>query len=283
MADVPTSVTLTTGYSLPTVGFGVYQLEPSLCAGAVANALKTGYRHIDSAQYYENEAEVGEGVRSSGIPREQVFITSKVINTLVGYDDTLKSVEESVKKLGFDYYDLFLVHAPHGGREARIAKYKALLEAKKRGLVRTVGVSNFSEKHIKEIVEAGLEKPAVNQIELHPWCQQRPIVSYCQSTGIVVQAYSPLVRGKDAGEGKGIQNAVVRNIADKHGKSPAQVLIRWSLQKGLVPLPKATSPRRIEENLEVYDFALDAGDVVAIDALDEGARGAVTWNPVGEA
>ncbi|KAI9574410.1 NADP-dependent oxidoreductase domain-containing protein [Boletus coccyginus] len=282
MADVPKTVSLTTRYSLPTIGFGVYQLEASLCPEAVENALKAGYRHIDCAQYYQNEAEVGEGVRRSGIPRDQVFITSKVYRTTVGYDKTLKSVERSVKKLGFSYYDLFLVHSPHGRRNGRLARYRALLEAKNQGLVRTVGVSNFSEKHIKEIEEAGLEKPAVNQIELHPWCQQRPIVSYCQSEGIVVQAYSPLVRGNEAGEGKGIKNAVVLGIADKHGKSPAQVLIRWSLQKGLVPLPKATLAHRIEENFKVFDFTLDAEDVAAIDALDEGASGAVTWNPVDE-
>jgi diketogulonate reductase-like aldo/keto reductase len=280
MADVPSSVTLLTGYSLPTIGFGVYQLDD--CPGGVANALKIGYRHIDCAQFYDNEADVGEGVRNSGIPRDQVFITSKVQNAGYGYEETLKSVEESVKKLGFSYYDLFLLHSPHGGRDARLARYKAVLEAKARGLVRTAGVSNFSEKHIKEIEEAGLEKPAVNQIELHPWCQQRPIALFCQSEGIVVQAYTPLLRGTKAPEGKGIQNAVVLKIAEKHGRSPAQVLIRWSLQKGFVPLPKATSAHRIEENLRVFDFALDAGDVAAIDALDEGASGAVTWNAVGE-
>ncbi|KAH0840179.1 NADP-dependent oxidoreductase domain-containing protein [Lanmaoa asiatica] len=284
MADVPTSVTLSTGYSLPTIGFGVYLLEASLCPGAVANALKTGYRHIDCAQYYENETEVGAGVRSSGIPREQIFITSKAHNADFGYEETLRSVEESVKKLGFSkcYYDLFLVHSPHGGRDARVARYKAVVEAKARGLVRTVGVSNFSEKHLDEIEAAGLERPAVNQIELHPWCQQRPIVSYCQSRGIIVQAYTPLVKGNDVAEGKGIKNAIVLKIAKKHGKSPAQVLVRWSLQKGFVPLPKATSAQRIEENFKVFDFALDAEDVAAIDALDEGASGAVTWNPVGE-
>jgi len=270
------------GYSLPTVGFGVFEIEPSLCTGAVVNALKTGYRHVDSAQYYQNEAEVGAGVRSSGIPREQVFITSKVYSSTVGYEATLKGVEKSVKKLGFDYYDLFLIHSPHGRRDERLAKYKALLEAKARGLVRTIGVSNFSEKHIQEIVDAGLEKPAVNQVELHPWCQQRPIVSYCKSKGIVVQAYTPLVRGNDVAEGKGIRNAVVRKIGAKYGKSPAQVLIRWSLQTGLVPLPKATSAQRIEENLKVFDFALDAEDMATIDAFDEGESGAVTWNPVGE-
>jgi len=269
------------GYSLPTIGYGVYQLKDSLCTTGVEHALKIGYRHIDCAQHYENETEVGQGVRSSGVPRDQVFITSKVYDANFGHEETLKSVEESIEKLGFSYYDLFLLHSPHGGRDARLTRYKALLEAKARGLVRTVGVSNFSEKHIKEIEEAGLEKPAVNQLELHPWCQQRQIVSYCQSEGIVVQAYTPLVRGAKAKEGKGIKNAVVLQIAEKHGKSPALVLIRWSLQKGFVPLPKA-SAHRIEENFRAFDFGLDAEDVAAIDALDEGASGAVTWNPVGE-
>jgi diketogulonate reductase-like aldo/keto reductase len=182
MADVPSSVTLLTGYSLPTIGFGVYQLDD--CPGGVANALKIGYRHIDCAQFYDNEADVGEGVRSSGIPRDQVFITSKVQNAGYGYEETLKSVEESVKKLGFSYYDLFLLHSPHGGRDARLARYKAVLEAKARGLVRTAGVSNFSEKHIKEIEEAGLEKPAVNQIEVrnNPHPEYRPNNDYVVSS-----------------------------------------------------------------------------------------------------
>ncbi|KAG9317716.1 hypothetical protein JVU11DRAFT_1930 [Chiua virens] len=240
---------------MPTIGYGVFQLAPELCTEAVVSALKSGYRHIDSAQFYRNEAEVGEGVRKSDTPRNQIFITSKVANTGHSYDQTLKSIEESVRMLGFNYYDLFLIHSPHGGRNGRLARYKALVEAKARGLVRAIGVSNYSKKHIEEIAEAGLEQPAVNQVELHPWCQQRPIVSYCKSKGIVVQAYTPLVRGNDV-----------------HGKSAAQVLIRWSLQKGLVPLPKATSAHRIEENFQVFDFALDADDVTAIDAFDEGAR-----------
>jgi len=282
MTNVTTSVRLTTGYSLPTVGFGVYKLEPEKCTESVKNALKAGYRHVDCAQYYENEVEVGQGVRDSGVPREQVFITSKVMPEDYGYEQTLKTVEKSIENLGFDYYDLFLVHSAHGGRDERLAKYKALLEAKKRGLVRTVGVSNYSEKHIAEIEEEGLEKPAVNQIELHPWCQQRSIVSYCQSNGIIVQAYTPLVKGSDAPNGKGVKNAVVLKVSEKHGRTPAQVLVRWSLQKGLVPLPKATSPHRIEENLKVFDFSLDAEDMEAIDALDQGAAGAVGWNPVGE-
>ncbi|KAH7887474.1 NADP-dependent oxidoreductase domain-containing protein [Phlebopus sp. FC_14] len=275
MADVPREVVLNTGYSMPTIGLGVY--ENPECADACEVALKAGYKMIDSARYYENEAQVGEGVRKASIPREEVFITSKIYHPDFGYDHTLRSVKESVEKLGFGYYDLYLIHSPHGGKTIRLDTYKALLDAKAAGLIRSVGVSNYGEKHIVEIEEAGLDLPAVNQVELHPFCQQRPIVAYCQAKGIVVQAYSPLVRGT---EGKGIDHKVVAQIATKHAKSPAQILIRWSLQKGLVPLPKSNTRSRILSNFEVFDFKLDKEDMAALDALDEGGSGAITWNPV---
>ncbi|KAF9238820.1 NADP-dependent oxidoreductase domain-containing protein [Melanogaster broomeanus] len=263
---------------MPTIGLGVY--ENPECAEACAAALKVGYRMIDSARYYCNEAQTGEGVRRTNIPREDIFISTleDISPRLTGYEKTLDSVQESPP----GYYDLYLIHSPHGGPDTRLATYKALLKAKSDGLIRSVGVSNYSEKHIAEIESAGLELPAVNQIELHPFCQQRPIVSYCNTKGIIVQAYSPLIRGKEAGIGKGMDNEVVREVAKKHAKSPAQILIRWSLQKGFVPLPKSASRSRIEENFEVFDFNLDEEDMMALEALDKGADGAVTWNPVDE-
>ncbi|KIJ69861.1 hypothetical protein HYDPIDRAFT_23024 [Hydnomerulius pinastri MD-312] len=265
---------------MPTIGLGVF--ENPECADACKEALKAGYRMIDSARYYENEALVGEGVRRANIPREEIFITSKIYHPDFGYENTLRSVNESVTKLGFGYYDLYLIHSPHGGQDTRLETYRALLKAKSDGLIRSVGVSNYSGKHIDEIEEAGLELPAVNQIELHPFCQQHLIVEYCKAKGIVVQAYSPLVRGVVASEGKGMDNKDVRAISEKHVRSPAQVLVRWSLQKGFVPLPKSSNSSRIRENFQVFDFVLDEEDMAALDALNEGASGAVTWNPVDE-
>ncbi|KAF8838615.1 Aldo/keto reductase [Paxillus ammoniavirescens] len=271
-------VALNSGYPMPTIGLGVFEnLE---CAEACEAALKVGYRMIDSARYYQNEAQVGEAVRKSNVPREDIFIISKIYHPDFGYEKTLDSVRESVEQLGCGYFDLYLIHSPHGGPEKRLATYRALLKAKSENLIRSVGVSNYGPTHIAEIENAGLELPAVNQIELHPFCQQRLIVSFCNTKGIIVQAYSPLVRGDVAGKGNGMDNVVVSEIAKKQAKSPAQVLIRWSLQKGLVPLPKSSSRSRIEENFKVFDFHLDGEDMAALDALDKGADGAVTWNPV---
>ncbi|EGN97295.1 hypothetical protein SERLA73DRAFT_57080 [Serpula lacrymans var. lacrymans S7.3] len=256
---------------MPTVGLGVYQNEQ--CAEACAVALKNGYTMIDSARYYENEVQVGVGVKESGVDRASIFITSKVFHDDYGKEETKAAIDDSIKNLGSDYYDLYLVHSPIGGKEKRLAGYKAVLEAKAAGLVRTVGVSNYAVKHIEEIREAGLEMPAVNQVELHPFCQQKPIVEYCKQHNIVVQAYTPLVRG-------GFDNPVIQELAKKYNKEPAQILIRWSLQKGFVPLPKSSNPDRIVSNLQVYDFEILEEDMAKLSALDRGKEGAITWNPV---
>ncbi|KAJ8588920.1 Aldo/keto reductase [Rhizopogon salebrosus TDB-379] len=256
---------------MPVIGLGVYLNDE--CAGACEVALREGYRMIDSARYYMNEAQVGEGVRRSGIPREQIFITSKIYHHDFGYERAQECIQESVDKLGFGYYDLYLIHSPVTGKKNRIETYRALVDAKKNGLVKKIGVSNYSGKHINEIIEAGLELPDVNQIELHPFCQQRPIVEYCQAKRIAVQAYSPLVTGQ-------LDHDVLKRLATKHNKDEAQVLIRWSLQKGFVPLPKSSRPDRIRSNTLVFDFELDRHDMDALEALDRGEEGAVTWNPV---
>ncbi|KAI4526474.1 Aldo/keto reductase [Schizophyllum commune Loenen D] len=257
---------------MPLLGFGVYQnynAKPS-----VLEALKAGYRHIDSAQVYKNEADVAEAVRESRIDRGSVFVTTKIVSKNHGYESTLKGVDESLAKMKFDYIDLFLIHDPLSGKEKRLQTYKALLEARAAGKIRTVGVSNYGVKHLEEIRAANYELPSVNQIELHPLCQQKDIVEYCQKNNIVVQAYCPIIRGQ-------MDNEVIQSVAKKHGRDPAQILIRWSLQRGFVPLPKSETPSRIHSNAQVYDFELSEEDIAQLNSLDCGKNGAVSWNPVG--
>ncbi|KAG6873413.1 hypothetical protein C0995_015838 [Termitomyces sp. Mi166 len=268
---ITSTVKLSSGYLMPLLGFGVYQNYTT--RDSVLEAFKAGYRHVDSAQVYRNEADVGEAVRDCGLPREDLFITTKCVSKTHGYESTLKGVDASLAKFKFDYIDLFLIHDPYSGTERRLATYKALQEAKAAGKIRTVGVSNYGIKHLEEIRDAGFPMPSVNQIELHPFCQQRPIVSYCREHGIVVQAYCPIIRGK-------MDHPTITEIANKYNRDPAQILIRWSLQKGFVPLPKSATPSRIHSNTKVYNFELKEEDVAALDALDRGKDGAVSWNPV---
>jgi len=256
---------------MPLLGFGVYQNYNA--RSSVLTAFEVGYRHVDSAQAYKNEAAVGEAIREIGLERGDVFITTKCVSKTHGYDTTLKGVDDSLTRFGFDYIDLFLIHDPFSGTERRLATYRALLDAQKAGKIRTVGVSNYGLKHLEEIKNAGLQMPAVNQIELHPLCQQRPIVDYCRAHKIVVQAYCPILRGQ-------MDHPVIQAVAKKHGRDPAQILIRWSLQKGFVPLPKSATPSRIKSNAQIYDFLLDPEDVRLLDTLDLGEAGALSWNPV---
>jgi diketogulonate reductase-like aldo/keto reductase len=232
-------------------------------------------RHIDSARSYKNEAEVGKAVRDSGQKREDVFITTKCNARTHGYDSTLKAVDESLEQFGFDYIDLVLIHDPFKGKEMRLATYRALLDAKAAGKIRTVGVSNFGVKHLEEIKDANLPLPSVNQLEIHPFCQQRPIVDYCRANDIVLQAYCPLLQGKKH------DDPLLVRLSANYGKDVAQILIRWSLQKGFVPLPKSAQPGRILSNTKVFDFELSCEDMAALDALDLGQFGAVSWNPIG--
>ncbi|OCH95448.1 Aldo/keto reductase [Obba rivulosa] len=269
--SINSAVRLPTGYDMPVIGLGVYQNED--CRPACLASLKHGYRHIDSARLYNNEDEVGKAVRESGVPRNEVFLTSKVMHHEHGYENTLKAIDDSLKRFAFDYLDLYLIHSPLSGKAKRLEAWKALLEAKKTGKLRTVGVSNYNVKHIEEIREAGLEVPVVNQIELHPFCQQRPIVEYCKRNNILIQAYCPLVRGKH-------DNPVLQKVAKKYNKDVAQILVRWSLQHGFVPLPKSSKPERVVSNANVFDFQISAEDMAEIDGLDQGKAGAVSWNPV---
>ncbi|OSD02603.1 Aldo/keto reductase [Trametes coccinea BRFM310] len=269
--SINSTVRLSSGYELPLLGLGVYQNDD--CKPAVLAALKHGYRHIDTARMYGNEAQVGEAVRESGVPRDQVFVTSKIANDEHGYDLALGAVDASLKTLGFDYVDYFLIHSAMSDKTKRLETWRALLEAKKQGKVKAVGVSNYGVKHLEEIREAGLELPSINQIEVQPLCQQKEIVDYCKKHNIVVEAYAPLMRGQ-------WDIPAITETAKKYNKTPAQILVRWSLQRGFAPLPKSASPERVISNAEVFDFEIGAEDMARIDALDKGKEGAITWNPV---
>jgi len=270
--SISSTVKLNTGATMPVLGFGVYQSTNALKSCQVA--LETGYKHIDSARYYHNEAEVADAVRKSSFAREDIYITTKIYDPEHGTQATRTAVEDSLAQTKLDYFDLILLHSPLSGKEKRLEAYKVLLDFQGKGKIKSVGVSNYGVHHMEEIKQAGLRTPAVNQIELHPWCQQKDIVDYCEANGIVVQAYCPLVRGLR------MSDATLVELAKQCSKIPAQVLVRWSLQKGFVPLPKSDTPSRIKENADVYNFELDETAMAKLDALDEGKAGACQWNPV---
>ncbi|KZV72570.1 Aldo/keto reductase [Peniophora sp. CONT] len=274
MLSLNHKVKLRSGYEMPRLGYGVGMNRNTL--PTVLEAFKAGYRHIDSAKMYGNEAECGEAIRTSGLPRSEIFYTTKIFDPDHGYTSTLAAVDRSLSFANLDYIDLFLIHTPRSSKTQRLETYRALLEKRDAGLIKSVGVSNYGIRHLEEIAAAGLEMPVVNQIEVHPWCQQREIRAYCESEGIVVQAYCPLVRNRP----ELIGDPVLVRIAEKHKREPVRVLLRWSLQHGLVPLPKTETPKRIWSNAALYDFELDADDMAALDGLDRGADGAISWNPI---
>lgn len=259
---------------MPILGFGVWRVPGPAVMGPVKAALDTGYRHIDSAIMYRNEEELGKVVRDSGIKRDELFITSKVGSRYHGSQSASKAIEQSLQRFQLGYLDLFLIHDPLSGKRKRLDTWRVLIQKRDEGKLRSIGVSNYGVRHLEEIREAGLELPAVNQIELHPWCQQRPIVDYCKNNGIVVQAYCPLTQGVYLNE------PILAELSKKYNKDHAQILIRWSLQMGYSPLPKSEKPSRILSNSQVYDFQLSEEDMKALNALDLGADGATSWNPV---
>ncbi|KAF2854875.1 2,5-diketo-D-gluconic acid reductase-like protein [Plenodomus tracheiphilus IPT5] len=272
--NISTSLSLATSkYKIPQIGFGVYQSPPEVCVASCKTALESGYRHIDTAQYYENETEVGRALKESKVPREEVYITTKILFAGDNAESTYNKLVESVEKLaGKDgYVDLFLIHSPNFGPEKRKLMWNALEKLKQEGKTRDIGVSNYGVGHIKEIASIATSDkvPAVNQIELHPWCQQRAAVQYCQANNITIEAYCPLVRNQKA------TDKILVSIADKHNIEPNQVLIRWSLQKGYVPLPKSDTPSRIAKNADVYGFELDESDMQKLNDLDQGEKGAI--------
>ncbi|KAL9125956.1 MAG: hypothetical protein Q9217_004916 [Psora testacea] len=279
--DIDTRYRMPSGHEIPVLGYGVYQTSADIAEDVVLHAFRNGYRHIDSARVYRNEQPCADAIRKSGIPRSEVFFTSKVPPRSMGYEATKASIESSFKQTGLDYIDLYLIHSPYGGKSARNGTWLALVEAQRAGKIRSLGVSNYGVHHLNEL-EAyikGLETKhgegkggeiSVGQWELHPWLTRPDIVSWCKERGVVVEAYCPLVRGQRFGEES------LQKLAKAHGKTPAQVLLRWSLQKGFVPLPKSVTHSRIEENAAIYDFELSADDMKGLET-DEYSP--CSWDP----
>ena len=250
------------GNTIPQLGLGVFQTPPDLTASVVKIALATGYRHIDTAAIYVNEAGVGEGLRTSELARDQVFVTTKLWNADQGFDAALKAFDHSVKRLGVDYLDLYLVHWPSPRRDLYVESWRALARLKDEGRVRSIGVSNFGAEHLKRIIDETGVTPVLNQVELHPHFQQRALIETHKALGIATQSWSPL------GQGKELADPVIGAIAARHGRSPAQVIIRWHLDSGLIVIPKSVTPKRIAENFDVFGFTLSAADMDAIAKLD---------------
>src|SRR3954449_5161503 len=253
--------------TIPQLGFGVFQVPPDETADVVARALDTGYRHVDTAAAYRNEAGAGEAVRAAGRPRDEVYITTKCFNTNHGRDEARQALERSLGRLEMEAVDLYLIHWPVPTRDRYVETWEAFVKAQSEGLARSIGVSNFKEPHLERIVEATGVTPVVNQVELHPYFQQPDLRAEHERLGIVTEAWSPLAHG-----GEVLRDPVITEIAEAHGKTPAQVVLRWHLQLGNVVIPKSVTPERIVENFDVLDFELSDDDMRAIEALDAGER-----------
>jgi 2,5-diketo-D-gluconate reductase A len=266
MTDVP-SITLNNGLAMPQLGLGVWRIPPEEAAGNVQAALACGYRLIDTAAIYGNEEGVGEGVRGSGVPRGEVFVTSKLWNSDQGYDSTIKAYEASLERLGLDYLDLYLIHWPQPMFDTYVESWKAMERLYKEGRVRAIGVSNFQPAHLERLAAECEVVPAVNQVELHPRLTQTEVRAYDEKHGIQTESWSPL-RGVI---GEGVPE-VISGLAAKYGKTPAQVVLRWHIQLELVVIPRSSKAERIRENGDVFDFELDAAEVGAISGLDRSER-----------
>ena len=250
------------GNSIPQLGLGVFQTPPDITASVVKIALATGYRHIDTAAIYVNEAGVGEGVRASELAREEIFITTKLWNVDHGFDAALKAFDHSVKRLGLDTLDLYLIHWPSPRRDLYVDTWRALARLQQDGRVRSIGVSNFNADQLQRIVGETGVTPVLNQVELHPYFQQRPLLQAHAALGIATEAWSPL------GQGKVLADPVIGARAARHGRTPAQIIIRWHLDSGHILIPKSVTPRRIAENFEVFGFGLEPAERAAIAGLD---------------
>jgi diketogulonate reductase-like aldo/keto reductase len=268
--SLDTTIVLDNGVEIPQLGLGTWQSKPGKEAyQAVLYGLEIGYRHIDTAAIYGNEQDVGKAIRDSGIDTNEIFVTTKVWNTDQGYDSTLKAFDKSLEKLGLDNIDLYLIHWPLEG--IRKETWRALLTIYQQRGARSIGISNYSIKHIAEFIDETEIIPVVNQVELTPYLYQKDLIEYCHSHRIRIEAYSPLIRGRKFNDERLIQ------LAAKYNKTMAQILIRWSLQRDLICLPKSVNPQRIKENMEVYDFEISLEDMLLLDSFDENYR--VAWDP----
>ncbi|KAJ5353982.1 NADP-dependent oxidoreductase domain-containing protein [Penicillium brevicompactum] len=293
--DLNSTQAILSGYEIPVLGYGLYQVPGTLAEALTGQALKAGYRHIDSAAVYANEKECVSAVRAAGLKRSDVFLTTKISPQAFGYDAARQSIDKSLEQAQTEYFDLILINAPFGGKDGRLGSWKALVEAQKAGKARSIGVSNFGLHHLEELEEyiqnGGGGRIEVGQYELHPWLGRAELVHWLQSRGAVIEAYSPLVRGTRMNE------PVLGKLGVKHQKNPAQILLRWSIQKvskscpdlnlkagvlimkstqGFVPLPKSATTERIQENINVFDFELDEEDMRLLHTDDYSPS---TWDP----
>ncbi|MFW3170437.1 aldo/keto reductase [Geodermatophilus sp. CPCC 206100] len=260
------TIRLNNGVEIPQLGFGVFQIPPDQTAEATRTALEVGYRHIDTAQMYGNEKGVGAGIRDSGIPREEVFVTSKLNNNRQSRDDVLRSFDETLAQLGFDQLDLFLVHWPLASVSDYVARWKAMEEIYASGRVRAIGVSNFQPHHLRNLFAGTEVRPAVNQIEAHPYLGNDEARTFNAQHEIATEAWAPIAKGRVTGD------PVITQIAERVGKTPAQVTLRWHVQRGDVVFPKSVTRSRVEENFDLFDFELDEAAMAAITGLDRGER-----------
>lgn len=255
---------LNNGVKMSQLGMGVYQLRPEEAVDAIRQAIDLGYTSFDTAVLYGNEKEVGEAIRQSGQKREKFFVTTKLWNTDQGYDSTLRAFEESDKRLGLGYVDLYLIHWP--GKDKYVETYRAMERLLKEGRVRAIGVSNFNQHHLETLMEETEIVPAVNQIELHPLFSQRQLVAWCQSQGIAVEAWRPIAQGRV------MDIPLLQELGKKYGKTPVQITLRWHVEHGVIVIPKSGQPERMAANADIWDFSLTPEEVERIDALDTGCR-----------
>ncbi len=260
-------VDLLDGNTIPKLGLGVYKVDNDLAAPLVSHALTNGYRLIDTASMYENEVGVGRGIVDSGVPRDQVQVATKFWMDDLGYENTLKAFDKSLKLLGLDYLDFYLIHWPAPKRGLLyVDSWRAMEKLKNEGLVRSIGVCNFHPHHVDEILKVAEHKPVLNQVELHPWLTQDKVLEYDNSHSILTQAWSPLARGKI------LEEDILAELAKSHGKSVAQIVLRWHIQRGVAVIPKSNSMERITENMNVFDFELSEQEMVSISSLNSNFR-----------
>lgn len=271
-----TAVALNNGHKMPIFGLGTYRAQGPAAVEAVKAAIRAGYRHVDTAAFYCNEKEVGEAIRECGVPREEIFVTTKMWYTEHGYESARKAFNDSYKKLGLEYIDLYLIHWPGTSNDSkenpktRAETWRALEEIYAEGKVKAIGVSNYTIRHLQEMMNFKV-RPAVNQVEFHPLLFQKDLMEFCNKNGVVLQAYSPL------GKGKLLTQPVVVEVAKKYSKSPAQILIRWGLQHNVVEIPKSASEKRVSENADIFDFEISDEDMQKLNSLHCSWR--CTWDP----
>jgi diketogulonate reductase-like aldo/keto reductase len=261
------NVILNNGIEIPQLGFGVWRIPSEETKKAVLAALDAGYRHIDTAKLYDNEEDVGAAVRESGLDRDAVFVTTKVWNSDQGYDDTLRAFDASMQRLGFDVLDLYLIHWPLPGKGLAADTWRAMEKLYHDGRVRAIGVSNFHAHHLRALIDHAEVVPTVNQVELHPYLQQDELRAVNTELGVATEAWAPLARG-----GELLADPVIKHLADKHARTPAQVVLRWHVQMDTIVIPKSVTPSRIAENFDIFDFELDDEDMAAVAGLDKGRR-----------